>query len=187
LAGAFDDRGAAVNIQSKLSSLTIPSPKLLVLSANDEKSLARLTKIYARHFEQINVNDEAAYLNDLAYTLNSRRSSLRCKSFLVARSRNSLRLLNQNISKPIFSMPNPKIGYIFTGQGAQWYGMGRELLLFPVFKNSLLDAQEYLKDLGCEWSLLGRTINIPLTQTKLKMLQMSCLNPKSTARSTFRN
>jgi acyl transferase domain-containing protein len=161
-----------------------------VLSANDENSLARLTKIYARHFEQIkliNVNDEAAYLNDLAYTLHSRRSSLRCKSFLVASSRNSLRLLDQNISKPIFSMPNPKIGYIFTGQGAQWYGMGRELLLFPVFKNSLLDAQEYLKDLGCEWSLLGWTINIALTQTKLKMLQMSFLNPKRAARSIFRN
>ncbi|KAF7588746.1 hypothetical protein BBP40_005272 [Aspergillus hancockii] len=40
-------------------------------------------------------------------------------------------------------------------QGAQWYAMGRELLSsYPVFRNSIQEANEYLQTLGCQWDLL---------------------------------
>jgi len=33
--------------------------------------------------------------------------------------------------------------------------MGRELLNFPVFRDSLLDAESLLDRLGCTWRLTG--------------------------------
>ena len=54
----------------------------------------------------------------------------------------------------------PRIGMIFTGQGAQWNAMGRELMTsYPVYRKSINNAEAILKDLGADWSLseeLGR-------------------------------
>lgn len=58
--------------------------------------------------------------------------------------------------KPIRTRERPRLGFVFTGQGAQWYAMGRELIgAYPVFKNSLLESEKHLKELGATWSLLG--------------------------------
>ena len=52
----------------------------------------------------------------------------------------------------------PKIGFVFTGQGAQWYAMGRQLLQYPVFLKSMEDSDRILKKLGSRWSLLGTSV-----------------------------
>ncbi|KAL2142027.1 hypothetical protein VTI28DRAFT_1717 [Corynascus sepedonium] len=53
-----------------------------------------------------------------------------------------------------FPSSPPRIGMVFTGQGAQWYAMGRELIEpYPVFKATLREADSYLKDFGADWSL----------------------------------
>lgn len=50
----------------------------------------------------------------------------------------------------------PRIGFIFTGQGAQWYAMGIELVgRYEVFRNTLYSADSHFKSLGASWSLLG--------------------------------
>ena len=49
----------------------------------------------------------------------------------------------------------PVLSFVFTGQGAQWSGMGRELLGHHVFRASLEQASRYLQGLGCKWSLIG--------------------------------
>ena len=49
----------------------------------------------------------------------------------------------------------PVISFVFTGQGAQWAGMGRELLGYPVFRTSLEQATKYMQGLGCTWSLIS--------------------------------
>lgn len=47
-----------------------------------------------------------------------------------------------------------RLTYIFEGQGAQWYAMGRELLCIPYFKASLAECASILRDLGATWNLL---------------------------------
>lgn len=54
------------------------------------------------------------------------------------------------------SSQSPRIGYVFSGQGAQWYAMGRELIVaYPAFRNALEEADAHPRDLGATWSLLG--------------------------------
>lgn len=132
-------------------------PKLLVWSAADKGGLARLERVYNRHFMELSPGstDVSAYLDNLSYTLAIRRSSLSWKSFAVVNSISELHSLGVSLSTPIRSTNNLSIGYIFTGQGAQFNGMGRELLVYPTFKNTLQRAEFCLRNLGCQWSLLG--------------------------------
>ena len=46
-----------------------------------------------------------------------------------------------------------RLSYIFGGQGAQWYAMGRELVSIPYFKMSLAECALILRNLGASWNL----------------------------------
>ena len=115
------------------------APKLFVWSDADEAGLSRLSKVYSDHFSRkiLKHIELRASLENLAFTLAIRRSSLSWRSFLVADSMASLNGIVTNLTKPVRSMPLPILGFVFTGQGAQWYKMGRELLLYPIFENSI--------------------------------------------------
>jgi len=43
---------------------------------------------------------------------------------------------------------------IFTGHGAQWPLMGKELFEIPVFRQCVQLSQTYLEELGCTWSAI---------------------------------
>lgn len=133
--------------------------RLLIWSAADEGGLARLAKVYHAHFSRLpseRSSDKAnAYLESLAYTLSARRSFLSWRAYAAITSVSELQDLAAKLSKPVRSRSQPKLGYIFTGQGAQHAGMAKELMAYPIFKRSLLHSQVYLYDLGCSWSLLG--------------------------------
>ena len=114
--------------------------------------------MYGQYFTDIDLSleEEELYLERLYYTLAKRRSSLQWKSFTVAGSMAKLSNLKQQISKAVRSMSDRKLGFIFTGQGAQWPQMGQELLDFPTFKNSIRSSETVLESLGCSWSIIGR-------------------------------
>jgi acyl transferase domain-containing protein len=130
---------------------------------------------YHHHLQRLpSHEDESVYLADLAYTLSEKRSLLTWKSFAVANSLDQLiQSLGQGLTKPVRSMRSPKIGFVFTGQGAQWYAMGRELLDHPVFRESLENAGSTFRNLGSTWLIIG-TFYLPLLpQSISKCIKMN--------------
>lgn len=139
--------------------------KILAFSAMDESGLKRLSSVYDLHFASLNstkISD--GYLDKLAHTLNNRRSSLLWRSFALVKSVSDLQSQGLRLSKPRRMISNPRLAFCFTGQGAQWFAMGRELLSFSIFKDSLEDMDAYLSSLGCSWSLLGKPTKTLMSQ-----------------------
>ena len=135
------------------------SPKLLVWSAADEDGLSRLAKIYSDHLSQaassLSPEEAVCYLENLAYTLAKRRTSFDWKGFVISQSIATLGEHGVMMSKAVRSGPHPTLGFVFTGQGAQYAGMAKDLLRYPVFQMSLRRSEICYRDLGCPWSLLG--------------------------------
>ncbi|KAH9876852.1 hypothetical protein IAQ61_002213 [Plenodomus lingam] len=125
---------------------------LFVLSANDEEALSKTRERLVEFLE----SDEAAAteMKDLAYTLGQRRSQLSWRSAVVATEVDDLaikaaspKVVQQRVLHP------PKIAFAFTGQGAQSFGMGRELLQYPAFATSLDQAAACVESFGASFSL----------------------------------
>lgn len=133
-----------------------PGRKLFVMSANDKNSLETVMKNLVVYLEQRPEMFQKDLMGNFAYTLGSRRSILHHRVAISAqRSFDLIETIssgNYTIGKEVDPL---RIGFIFTGQGAQWYGMGRELSdQFPVFKAAIDRADHVLKSLGASWSLV---------------------------------
>ncbi|RYP44832.1 hypothetical protein DL768_008731 [Monosporascus sp. mg162] len=83
-------------------------------------------------------------LEDVAYTLNTRREYLPYRSFAVT----------DGLTPPVFSTPTrapkapPEVIFVFTGQGAQWATMGTRLMLdFPSVLSDLALMDKALSEL----------------------------------------
>ncbi|KAJ6109586.1 hypothetical protein N7486_001821 [Penicillium sp. IBT 16267x] len=143
--------------------------KLLIVSAKDEHAhenmVARLAE-FLRQKEQHRLQDTETLLESLVYTLGQRRTMFpRMAAYPVPITQGLegvAKVLETPKFRPSRSAQRPRIGMVFTGQGAQWHAMGRELITaYPVYKASLEEADGYLRDLGADWSLmeeLGRDI-----------------------------
>lgn len=142
------------------------SPKVLVWSTADEGGSNRLKRIYGQYFARLSLPSKEAemYMENLAFALNARRSLLPWRSFAIASSLKQLHDMQIEWSKPVRAVTNPTLGFIFTGQGAQWYAMGRELLSFSVFKNSIQEAEKCFHGFGCQWSLIGLSSFLAMMQ-----------------------
>lgn len=97
---------------------------------------------------------ESAFLEDLSYTLASRRSSLNWRNVFVAFSEQELLAsLDQFAINPVRASPENSLCYIFTGQGAQWFAMARELFPFEPFTRSIARSEAILRQLEPSWTL----------------------------------
>ena len=132
---------------------------LLIFSAFSDNCVKRNVEVYARYFANPKSfrKHDIQYLRNLAYTLYERRSLMSWRSFIVVEDAQDLMSLDSKISAPkmVASKP-PKLCFAFTGQGAQWERMGLGLLVYEVFSSRLLEAERYLKTLGCPYSLISQ-------------------------------
>jgi len=130
-------------------------PKLLVLSGFDERAVRRsITALECWMQDHIVGDNRVRSLQDLAYTLVEKRTSFPWKTVCVAPSELDTDL---SWSTPMRARQRVDVCFVFTGQGAQWHGMGRELLAYKTFRDSMLQADQYFKSLGSEWSLMGKS------------------------------
>lgn len=163
---SFEDESAGT---AKLEVAECPGP--LLFSAASEQSLLRNIQSYLAHLKAHPEID----LKDLSWLLQARRSTLRVRAHFSGPSRPAiLRNMENWVSAHQKSSSSGQIGHqprlvnpkeapgtlaVFTGQGAQWPEMGRELLeRSPLFRRTIEECQAVLQALPASdrpaWSLI---------------------------------
>lgn len=150
----------AVKTSSKKSfqvnGIPLSQRYIFTTSANDKTAIGRKILDLSKYLESKGDNEEAYFLQDLAYTLASRRSNFKWGVSVSASNREEL-IEALLVANPTRSQELVRLGFVFTGQGSQWYAMGRELLeAYPIFKKSIDKATDILKRYGSSWALLGK-------------------------------
>ncbi|KAJ3577384.1 hypothetical protein NPX13_g3183 [Xylaria arbuscula] len=118
----------------------IPSDlEILLFSANTSASLQRQMQSYHQYI--IEHPDNTA---NVAYTLALRRERLPHRSFALVHGGSVV----EDSSLVKSASPSPQITFVFTGQGAQWPGMGRELIMTnQAFRQDIIRMDEVLHSL----------------------------------------
>ena len=149
--------------------LVLDKKRLYTLSAFDQPGLERVAKNLAEHLDSLGPAAFAPQnMANLAYTLGEHRSKLPWKTTCFAENGpelcEKLECLQKDIA--VRSTGEPRIGFVFTGQGAQWPGMGVELLERKVFRNSVDKSAQYLQELCCEWDPIEE-LRRPSTESRI--------------------
>jgi len=127
---------------------------LLTLSARSDASLRGLAQRYAER-----LGDDGAKLPDIAFTANTGRTSFSKRLAIWAKdAKGAVEALNDAMSPAAVrgtadGGTKPQVAFLFTGQGAQYPGMGMELYRTqPVFRAALDRCDAVLQP------LLGRSL-----------------------------
>ncbi|KAF4334740.1 polyketide synthase [Fusarium beomiforme] len=135
----------------EISTENADRPHLLVFSANDESSLRNYVKSLNRHLTNPSVQ---VALPDLSYTLAVRRTHHFNRGYLITQT--------SSVDEPSLvvgkkSINIPRVGFVFTGQGAQWSQMGKSIMdAFPQARQVIETLDKVLQECASppSWSLL---------------------------------
>jgi len=156
-------------------------PVLLPLSAHTPEALEDLARAY-RSF--LTGKGAAASLYDIGYAASLRRTPRDFRLALVGHSHQEfvdlLEAFLQHESRPtIASGSAPATGgnrlvFVFPGQGAQWWAMGRELLQHePVFRAQIEECDRWLRQ-HTDWSLLAE---LQAEEAKSRINEIDIIQP----------
>ncbi|CAI7628316.1 unnamed protein product [Penicillium bialowiezense] len=128
--------------------------KLFVASANDKHAALQMGKDLGSYVDQHPTVFDDRLLDKIAYTLGQRRSFFPWRMAASAELSQDLTALLSTNAEPVRCSKEPTVGFVFTGQGAQWHGMGRELLgTYPIFQQTMKNVDACLKSLGATFSI----------------------------------
>lgn len=136
---------------------------VLTLSAHSESALHDMARQYAIWLKETPEHEERKSV--ICWSLNTRRSQFSHRLAVVFKTlqeaANLLELFGQNktgwqnhvaIGKALTQ--HLRTVFVFGGQGANWYGMGRQLMKFEhLFRQIISKISRVIQDLGETWSL----------------------------------
>ncbi|KAJ5798323.1 polyketide synthase [Penicillium pulvis] len=117
-------------------------PFLLGFSAHGKTTLTRNIVAHSQVADRY-------YLADLAYTLLHHRTKFTQRAFTVTSESNLVNAFDANqITYGVAPKVTPSVGFLFTGQGAQWAGMGADAIrAFPSFRETIKRLDKVLQTL----------------------------------------
>ena len=126
--------------------------QVLGLSAKNEEALYQLAHSYSQHLE----SHPEQELTDVCFTANTGRLSYNHRLSLVAGTKEELQEklrafgtgeeVTELVSGVVSGSESPRVAMLFTGQGSQYVGMGRQLYeTQPTFRNALDQCGEILQ------------------------------------------
>ncbi len=138
------------------------APRLLPLSARSPGALQALAQAYVEFLE--GPQSAGVSLDDLCFTASLRRSHHDHRLAVVTHAKSDLQEQLKSWIKGdrparsscdrVASGPRPGLAMVFSGQGPQWWAMGRELLRDePEFRRTVERCDQVLKQLA-DWSLV---------------------------------
>lgn len=134
LAGYLPQHRPMTDVPTMIRKADAATHQLVVLpfSAHSQASLTANMEALSRVLHQHS-------LADVAYTLATKRSCFSRRAFcIVDKDQVAQAGLGQDNEPKIFSSPqHVRIGFAFTGQGAQWHAMGAELFEYAVFRDAI--------------------------------------------------
>jgi acyl transferase domain-containing protein len=156
-----------------------PQSRLFVLSSNDQDGIKRNVERLQSYLAS-KTSTAPSFLNDLALTLSSKRTTLPWKSYAVGASISDLREKLSTLAPVVRSSSSavPRVAFVFTGQGAQWHSMGKGLSVYTTFAKSMERSEILLKSFGCSWSLAEE---LSRTEATCKLRETDYSQPACTA------
>lgn len=140
-----------VSLLSPPDASTGHSSALLLFSAKHSDALR---KSFANHESYLQNHPNA--VQDLSWSLAMRREKLPYRAFAVAHGSNAW-VISRTHKGAVKARP-PRLVFVFSGQGAQWAQMGRDLMESrPVFRETIARLDSVLASLPSapEWTLKG--------------------------------
>jgi acyl transferase domain-containing protein/NADPH:quinone reductase-like Zn-dependent oxidoreductase/SAM-dependent methyltransferase len=141
--------GHSNGVNGHSNGVKIEPSRLVLLSAHDEAGVQRNAKLQSKYLSNSRYNN----LDSYTHTLN-KRTVFQWRSFVTSNSTSELSSSLSTANQPLRVKSKPSLGFVFTGQGAQWHAMGQEFMSYPIFAQSLQGADRYYRSLGATWSLL---------------------------------
>ncbi|KAI1079846.1 putative polyketide synthase [Whalleya microplaca] len=173
---SYQSRGRLKGLQPRIlnSMPTKRRPYLVVVTSHSKKAASLLTNDLCGYFDR----HKEISVSDLAQCLNTRRTMHRYRSFAIGYDAETIthdmRAPKAQAKWTKSNGSKPRLGFVFTGQGAQWNGMGRQLIeLSPMFRYTLERCDQVLQGLpdspawSCVDELLLPEENSRMNQSKI--------------------
>ncbi|MDB5502867.1 MAG: eryA [Tardiphaga sp.] len=158
-------RAAEPSMASSLPASQLEADRacLFPLSGRSPEALNACLSGLRKFIDPVNSPHSAASLHDLCYTASTCRQHHDIRHALTVQSKDELlQQLDALLSRQALpavaarsAASRPKIAFVFSGMGSQWWGMGRQLLAEePIFRAAIARCDELFEPLS-GWSLLS--------------------------------